>query len=1220
MRLLLTLLLTLGLSISSLFAQHAPDFWSPISPDDVALAGGVERQHEPLQYKALTLDYNQIASYLNNAPREYTAAARQKSFQVQLPLSDGKNETFAVVKTRVMDASLEALHPEIGTYAGEAMNTPGMQVRITVTPGWGFQAFITRPDRGVEYIEPVAPGQNQFYMVYDRLQLPKDIRAGLVPTRVEMPPNEELLEQGGARFALADPQPGSAEKLLGSPVDLKVYKFACAATGEFSVDNGGTKDLVFQKLTQFTNQLNAIYERDINIRLLLIAESYNIIFLDPTTDPYTGTEVGGWMSQNPAAMLQFLGTAEKYDIGHVFARYLGGSAIGVAGGLCCTQFKGRGCSAWYGPPYGDPFFAIVGQEIGHQWRSGHTFNQCGPTSQFDYDSACEPGSGSTIMSYSGACGNNNVSGGNTALYYHACSIAEIRRFYTEQEGATCGSTMATSNTAPMVSTSYAPLTFIPISTPFELTGTATDMDGDDMTYSWDEIDLGPTSPLGSPSGGAPIFRWYEPTTNPTRTFPRIQTIVNNSNSITEVLPTYNRDVTFVFVARDNKPGGGGVSWDTVELRATSLAGPFRVNYPNGVNVKWQVGAYQTIEWDVANTDKAPINCKTVNIRLSTDNGITYPITLATGVPNTGKYCVEVPNNIGINLRIRVDAADNVFFDISNTKFTIEQPSSSVSICASTAGGFACLPGSFTTEISTVGLGGLSDPILLSATGLPNGATATFSPNPVSPGNSATMTVSFPSNSPEATFDLTIEANAGAATASASMTLTVVNNDFSAFGPISPANGAAGVNQQPPLYWNNVPDADAYDVEIASNPSFEAAVIVASRQNVTVDSFQVPLILDEGSVYYWRVRPKNDCGLAAWSEVQVFVVALQSCALREANDLPKNITANGTPTVESTINLPSGGAISDVNIKSIQGNHTFFKDLEVHLIGPSGTDVLLWKDKCSGFNGSFNVGMDDGAPSVFNCPPPNNGLSYKPAAPLSVFNGENSTGDWTLRVKDNFISSGGSLAGFMLEVCSSVATDPPIIVTNNALMLAPGTNAAIGDNLLKAEDANNGPSELQFTLMSIPKHGQLLVNGMLAVVGSQFTQTDISNGSLRYYDYGQNLGDDRFNFSVTDGEGGLDNGTFLVQPFAVGTLEPRALLTFDLAPNPTSSSAVLSLREALSGDARVRLLNVAGQVVSSWNLASGTSFLRMELGDLPKGVYAVSLESEKLKSVKKLVLQ
>ncbi len=1218
MRLFLTLTLGLGLSFSSLLAQNAPDFWGRISPDAVVLTGNAERQVEPLQYAAFTLDYQQVVTHLSNAPREYTAIARQRTFRVTLPLADGKKEAFSVVKTRVMDAALEALHPEIGTYAGESMTTPGMQVRITVTPGWGLQAMITRADKGIEYIEPVAKGQNQYYMAYDRLNLPRDIRSGQLPTMV-VPPNETLQETAMPRYAVGEPAPGEGEKLLGSQVNLKVYKFACAANSGFSIDNGGTKQLVFEKITSVTNQLNAIYERDINIRLQLIAESFDIIFIDPATDPYLGTDVIGWMNQNPQIMLQYLGSPDKYDIGHMFARYLGGPAIGVSGsGYCCTQFKARGCSSWYGPPYADEFFAIVGQEIGHQWRSGHTFNQCLSDSQFDYDSACEPGSGSTIMSYSGSCGSNNVSTGNTALFYHACSIAEIRRFVEFQEGNTCGSTLATTNTAPMASTAYPPVLFIPISTPFELTGSATDMDGDPVTYSWDQIDVGPTGPLGSPTGSAPLFRWFEPTTNPTRTFPRIQTVISNNFSTTEVLPTTDRDITFAFVVRDNKPGGGGIGMDTVDIRSTPLAGPFLITYPSASNIKWKVGEYQTIVWDVANTNNAPVNAKIVNIKLSTDNGITYPITLATGIPNNGKYCIQVPNNVGTNLRIRVEAADNVFFDISNTKFAVEQPTASISLCAALGKDYACLPTNYTTQISTVGLAGLSDPITLSASGLPSGATASFSPNPVQPGTSATMTVYFPDNSPENTFDLTVSGNAGAASATSIITLTVVNNDFSTFSTIAPANGAAGVILQPLLTWNGVPDADLYDVELATNPSFAPTVLVSSKENVAATSFQVPVMLEEGKVYYWHVRPKNACGAGEWSAVQVFVVAIQSCGTLAATDLPKPISANGTPTVESKITLATGGAISDINVKKIQGSHTFFKDLEVRLIGPSGTNVLLWKDKCAS-NVSFNVGMDDSAAGPFGCPPPNTGVAYKPAEPLSAFNGESSAGVWTLRVKDNVQGSGGTLAAFELEICSSVALNPPLIATNSPLTLPSGANAVIGDNLLKANDANNGPSSLIFSLMSLPAHGQLTVNGVIASLGSQFTQADISNGGLRYFDYGLQLGQDNFNFSVTDGEGGLANGTFLVQP-TVGIRELDARVAFDLSPNPASASALLSLNQPLSSDARVTVLNVAGQAVTTLQLPAGAYSLRLELNGLPKGVYAVSLESEKLKSIKKLVVQ
>jgi subtilisin-like proprotein convertase family protein len=452
-----------------------------------------------------------------------------------------------------------------------------------------------------------------------------------------------------------------------------------------------------------------------------------------------------------------------------------------------------------------------------------------------------------------------------------------------------------------------------------------------------------------------------------------------------------------------------------------------------------------------------------------------------------------------------------------------------------------------------------------------------------------------------------------------VTLTTINNDFSAFAPTSPANGASGVNLQPPLFWNAVPDADAYDAELATSPSFEPSTLIASRYNILVDSFQVNVPLQEGKIYFWRARPKNSCGFGPWSEAQVFVVAIQSCVTKEATDLPKTITANGTPTIESVINFASGGAISDVNVKKVQGNHTFFKDLEAHLISPTGTDVLLWKDKCSGYNGSFNFGMDDGASAAFNCPPPNNALSYKPVSPLNVLNGQNAAGNWILRVKDNVISSGGSISGFELQICSNVALDPPLIVTNSPLTLAPGSNAVIGDVLLKAQDPNNGPAELIFTLLTVPANGQLQVNGQTAEIGRQFTQADINSGALRYYDFGLNLGNDQFKFAVTDGNGGLASGTYIVQPFAVGTHSPVSEFSFEMAPNPTSATTQIQLKEAFSSDARVNLLNASGQLVSNWELPAGQTSLTLSLQHLPKGIYSVALLSEKGKVVRNLVL-
>ncbi|MBP6827631.1 MAG: proprotein convertase P-domain-containing protein, partial [Saprospiraceae bacterium] len=763
--------------------------------------------------------------------------------------------------------------------------------------------------------------------------------------------------------------------------------------------------------------------------------------------------------------------------------------------------------------------------------------------------------------------------------------------------------------------------FIPIGTPFQLTGSATDAEGDALTYCWEEFDLGPQSTYGDPKGNSPAFRSYPPTSSPIRVFPRLQLILTNGTSKSEVLPDTTRNFTFRMTVRDNHPGGGGFDWKEVKFKSTYLAGPFRVTFPNSNTVTWVVGENQTVTWDVANTNASPVNCKTVNILLSTNGGSTFPIVLATGVPNIGRCCIQVPDNVSSGARIRIEAADNIFFDLSNSNFKIQQPAvPAFSFCPAALQAQACIPADFSMVISTDGVGGFSDPITLSATGLPAGATATFSPNPVTPGSPSTLSVVFPAGTSEGTFDLTVDGTSNSTVKSSVISISVINNDFSGLNLETPANGAQSVDLGPTLYWNGVVDADKYEIQVASSPSFEPGTILATNAGVSVDSFKIPLLLNEGQVCYWRVRPINGCGEGNWTKPFVFVTRLQNCTNLTANDLPKTISSSGTPTVESQIVINGGGAISDVNVKKVQGSHQFFKDLEVRLISPAGTNVLLFKDKCASYNGNFNIGFDNSGAAGFPCPP-NNGNSYNPTESLNAFNGQNATGTWILRVKDNTVSSGGQLSAFELQICSSVALNAPFLVNNNLLLVTPGASGAVSTDLLKVDDPNNGPDQLVFTLMTVPQFGDLrLFGGTPLVPGDVFTQADINAGFLRYYEYGFNTGTDEFDFSATDGEGGLVSGTFHIQPFPLDAKEPSNTLSFELAPNPAHESLRLFISEPFSSDSRVSIFNAAGQQLRTWTLPAGTPGLLLDIAGLPEGVYAVSVQNEKSRGVKKVVVR
>ncbi|MEY4877562.1 MAG: hypothetical protein RL708_2712, partial [Bacteroidota bacterium] len=433
---------------------------------------------------------------------------------------------------------------------------------------------------------------------------------------------------------------------------------------------------------------DGVYETEVAIRLVLIGTETNVIFINPTTDPFTGNNTSTTLIGESQTVINGNIGSANYDIGHTFST--GGGGLANLGCVCSSNNKAKGITG-NSNPVGDPYdIDYVAHEMGHQFGANHTFNSGLGSCSGNRSSgnAYEVGSGTTILAYAGICGNDDIQP-HSDPFFHTASFDAIVAYSNTGNGNTCASTTATNNNPPTITSMPTNGKTIPAQTPFFLTGAATDVDGDVLTYCWEEMDKGSSTTWdgGKSTTTAPLFKSRVPTILPIRYIPSLVNInlgfqANPSNLMGgnkgEVLPTISRTMNFRLTVRDNKNGGGGVATGgngcsiatAFALNVTMAAGPFTVFIPDGGEV-WNGGSTQNISWAVSGTDVAPINCGFVDILMSVDGGLTFDSIVATHLPNTGSANITVPNiQTNTTVRFLIRCSDNYFFDISDADFTI----------------------------------------------------------------------------------------------------------------------------------------------------------------------------------------------------------------------------------------------------------------------------------------------------------------------------------------------------------------------------------------------------------------------------------------------------------------------------------------------------------------------------------------------------------------------
>ncbi len=772
--------LMLALLVVANITSHAQSSFFTLKGENAFVAVKGKRLVVPDKYETVQVGNDQLSQFLNQLPSEDAVRGRFNSAPIlSLPMPDGSFAKFHVWESSIQAPALQARFSEIKTFAGQGIDDPSATIRFDYNPYFGFSAQILSIN-GRIYIDPVVRGEKEFVMSYyhkDNHRLKQGRRCSVTDEEQQQLQNTQNVTNAGP--------------CLGAT--LRTYRLAVACTGEYAVAvGGGAAGPTHAAVVASTNRVNGVYEQELSVRMVLIVNNQAIEYLNGATDPYNNVISGTELNNNQTNIDNVIGVG-NYDIGHLFTSDDNGLA--QLSSVCGTG-KARGAT---GAPslVGDGFdIDFVAHEMGHQFGAPHTFNSANCASA---GGSYEPGGGTTIMAYAGICSAAENVQPNSDAIFHAKSFDDIGTFISIGGGSGCGVSTATNNNLPTIAPLLNNNLSIPINTPFTLSASATDADaGDVISYNWEGWDTGVAGTWTSAANSTtrPLFRTRVSKSVGTRTFPDIRVIAANYPGTAapsamdglrgEVLPLVARAMKFRVTVRDNRAGGAAVvsagegcqTGTTFVVNAIGTT-PFALTAPNGAE-SWAGGSSQTITWNTAGSENTPINVTNVKISLSTDGGLTYPTVLAATTANDGSEVITIPNSASTTARIRVEAINSIFFDISNANFSITAAANGFDLGNPSPLAVACpAPANMDITLTTTAIGSFSNPISFTALGAPAGTTVSFIPATVTPGTSVTVRLANASTLPSGNYNIQIT---GSATGSPSVNRTLVYTVNAGSGP------------------------------------------------------------------------------------------------------------------------------------------------------------------------------------------------------------------------------------------------------------------------------------------------------------------------------------------------------------------------------------------------------------------------------------------------------
>ena len=874
------LTITLLAITSFTFAQNKSLLWKASSKksDMVVLKSSTQLPEKNL----FDLNIYGLKQQLVESPKRTNAGGKSNSI-ISLPNAEGKFEKYSVYENSIMDSALAARYPDIKSYIAMGIDNPTATVYFSVS-SLGFKAMIVSADKSAVFIEPFSQDLTTYtvYRKSDKVQSLSTFECSVI---------DEVAPQIDQTLA----RPNADDSLL------RTFRLALSVTGEYTAYFGGTKALALAAMNASMTRVNGVFEKDFGVRMVLIANNDLVIYTNASTDPYSpASSLSNWNSQLQSTLTSVIGEA-NYDVGHLFGASGGGGNAGCIGCVCVNGSKG---SAYTSPnnavPSGDTFdIDYVAHEFGHQFGGNHTFT----TGNEGTGVHMEPGSGSTIMGYAGITTLDVQP--NSDAYFHAISIQQVTNNIKLK---TCSVNTATGNAVP---TAGAGLDYtVPKSTPFMLTGTGTDANGDALTYNWEQMNSQTTTAAPSATKTTGVnFRSYNSSSSSTRYFPKMSSVLTGATTtaglelIVEALSSVARTMNFRVTVRDNRAGGPANNSDDMIVTVNATAGPFNVSVPNTA-VSYVGGSSQTVTWTVAGTTANGVNCANVDVLLSTDGGNNWT-TLLAATPNDGTQAVTIPNTPGTTNRIMVKGTNHIFFDVSNTNFTItsgvtdtQAPTAATLSASGTTQTTTNLSWSGATDnVAVTGYDVYKDGVLLGTTTATTYAVSNLT---------ASTVYSFTVRAKDASGNISVDSNI--------VTITTLDIVVDTTAPTAPTLVASGTTTTTTnLSWSGATDAvsvTGYDVY--QNGTFKAS---------TAGTTYAVTGLTAATPYTFYVIAKDAAGNASVASNTINVTTLSASLTYCASQGNSVVDEKIGKVVFGTINNTSTGGTGYTNFTAISTNVT-----------------------------------------------------------------------------------------------------------------------------------------------------------------------------------------------------------------------------------------------------------------------------------------------------------